>query len=97
MIAWLLLVAGMQTGMVRVAGGEFKPLYATPGQPVVQVGAFAIDSVAVSQAQFTVFARKHSQFAVKGMGSSASLPATRVSWAAANAYCKARGARLPTT
>jgi formylglycine-generating enzyme required for sulfatase activity len=97
MIAWLLLVAGLQTGMVRVAGGEFKPLYATPGQPVVQVTAFAIDTVAVSQAQFTQFARRHPQFAVPGMGNSAALPATKVSWKAANAYCQARGARLPST
>ena len=97
MIAWLLIVGALQSGMVRVAGGEFTPLFAAPGQPVVRVAAFAMDTVAVSQAQFQAFARKYPQYAVRGMGSSATLPATNVSWKAANAYCRARGARLPTT
>ncbi|HET9440342.1 MAG TPA: formylglycine-generating enzyme family protein [Longimicrobiales bacterium] len=97
MLAWLVLVAGLQPGMVRIAGGEFKPLYAMPGHPVAHVSAFAIDTVSVSQAQFLAFTRQQPRWAIKGMGASTTLPATRVSWSAAAAYCKARGARLPTT
>jgi sulfatase modifying factor 1 len=97
MFTALLLVAALQPGMVRVAGGEFKPLFATQGQSVARVAAFAIDTLPVSEAAFQGFAARHPQFAVRTMGNSAVRAATHVSWAAAEVYCKARGARLPTT
>jgi sulfatase modifying factor 1 len=97
MLAALLLAAALQPGMARIAGGEFKPLYALPGQPIVRVTAFAIDTIPVSEAQFATFARQHSQWSFAGMGNSASRAATGMSWHAADAYCRSRKGRLPTT
>ena len=97
MFTALLLAAALQPGMVRVAGGEFKPLFATQGQPVARVATFAIDTLPVSEAAFRSFAARHPKYEVRGMGNSAMRAATRVSWAAAEAYCKSRSARLPTT
>lgn len=97
-------------GMVRIEAGSFKPLYAQPGETIARVASFAIDTVPVSQRDFVAFATRYSQwtpgkvpalFADRGYlentGSAADQPVTRVSWFAAAAYCRARGARLPTT
>jgi formylglycine-generating enzyme len=90
----------LQSGMARIEAGTFSPLFRNPGETRVAIAAFAIDTVPVSQAQFLAFAKKHPRLApqfLKNATSSATMPATRVSWYAAEAYCKARGARLPTT
>jgi formylglycine-generating enzyme required for sulfatase activity len=97
MLALLLLLANLQPGMVRIEGGAFRPLYALPGHARAQVATFALDTLPVSAAQYVAFARQQPRHAVAGMRPDARRPATRVSWAAAEAYCRARGARLPTT
>jgi formylglycine-generating enzyme len=90
----------LQSGMVRIEAGVFRPLFANHGETRVSIAAFAIDSVPVAQAQFMAFAKKNPGLApqfLKNATSSTTMPATRVSWFAAAAYCKDRGARLPTT
>jgi formylglycine-generating enzyme len=97
MIAALLLMAALQPGMARVAGGEFKPLYATPGRPVVHVASFAMDTLPVSEAQFASFVARQPKWRAASRGGSATRAVRNVSWEAAEAFCRARGARLPTT
>ena len=97
-------------GMVRIEAGSFRPLYAQPGEKIVHVAAFALDTVPVSQAGFLAFVRQQPRWAkgkvpglfadaqyLQRMTGSAEHAVTSVSWFAAEAYCKARGARLPTT
>jgi sulfatase modifying factor 1 len=76
----------MPRGMVRIEAGTFRPFYSQPGVTTVKIAAFALDSVPVSEKEF-----------FRTATSRADRPATRVSFVAAEAYCKARGARLPTT
>jgi formylglycine-generating enzyme required for sulfatase activity len=90
----------LQRGMVRIEAGMFRPLFRNHGETNVRIAGFAIDTVPVSQSQFRAFAQRNPHLAPQFLGnatSSPSMPATRVSWFAAEAYCKARGARLPTT
>lgn len=91
MLPLLALLIGLQPGMARIDAGHFKPLYTKPGVSVVQVRAFALDTLPVSQKQLAAFLRRDASRA------SAALPATHVSLATAQAYCKAHGKRLPTT
>ena len=98
MTATLLLLAALQPGMVRIAGGEFKPLYATPGHPVVRVASFALDTLPVSEAQFAAFVAQQPNWKLAApQGARADRAVRNVSWRAADAYCRRRGARLPTT
>ena len=97
-------------GMARVAGGSFRPLYAQPGERTATVSPFAIDTVPVSSADFLRFTVKQPRWSrsqipalfaddayLSRVIDDATRPVTQVSWFAANAYCRARGARLPTT
>lgn len=97
-------------GMAPIAAGSFRPLYAQPGETIVRVAAFRLDTVPVSQADFLAFVSAHPKWQaqrvpalfadanyLRGYRNDALRPAVNVSWFAANAYCKARGARLPTT
>ncbi len=72
-------------GMMRIESGSFHPIYARPGERVV-VRAFAIDTIAVSERMFT-----------GKPAASHRLAATGLSATQAAAYCRSRGARLPTT
>jgi len=97
-------------GMARIEAGSFKLLYVRSGESTARVAAFAIDTVPVDQRAFLLFVDRYSQWAagktparfadqryLDGAGLVADRPITRVSWFAATAYCRARGARLPTT
>jgi formylglycine-generating enzyme required for sulfatase activity len=99
------------SGMARIAAGEYRPLRTADGR-TVRVNAFAIDTVMVSRASFAEFVRRHPRWAKGNVSKSLAdsdylkdfhtanpgrRPATWVSWHAAQAYCQARGARLPTT
>ena len=84
-------------GMVRIQGGSFRPLYTQTSQPTVRVAPFAIDSVPVSQAQFLAFTRQQPKWSAMAQGADRKRAATNVSLEAAAAFCRARGARLPTT
>ena len=101
----------LPSGMVRISAGEFRPLRKSEGNSV-RVNAFAVDTVMVSRAAFAEFVRTHPQWAPGSISTSLAdgdylkeprdkndgrRPATWVSWHAAQAYCQARGARLPTT
>jgi formylglycine-generating enzyme required for sulfatase activity len=97
MFATLLLTLALQPGMARIAGGDFKPLYATPGQPVVRVATFALDTLPVSEAQFASFVAQQPKWRGLVRGHSAARAVRNVSWEAADAFCRARGARLPST
>ena len=98
-------------GMVRIEAGQYRPLRSA-GHGAVRVNAFAIDTIMVSYASFHAFARAHPRWAASNVSATladrdylkernpaqASLrPVTFVPWHAAQAYCQARGARLPTT
>jgi formylglycine-generating enzyme required for sulfatase activity len=74
--------------MVRIESGSFQSL----DQPaVVKIRSFAMDTIAVSQEAFLAFTKRSAQLRA------ADLPATNLTWSEADAYCRARGARLPTT
>lgn len=92
--ALLLLTASVSAaaprGMVRIEGGSFRPLYAHHGRSVVAVNSFALDTVPVSQASFLEFLRR------QGVRSGAQRTAAQATRQQAAAYCRARGARLPT-
>ena len=117
-LAWTLIplavsaggIPRVPRGMARVTAGSFEPLYRDAGRSAVRVAAFAVDTVAVSQADFMAFVARNPKWARGAVspkladpqylsrgGEAASRPATEVSWHAATAYCSARGARLPTT
>lgn len=94
----------------RIASGSFRPLYGSHGSQPVAVKAFAIDTVAVSAADFLRFTEQHPQWRrnsvsaafadaqyLAGVIADSKRPVTNVSWHAADAYCRARGARLPST
>jgi formylglycine-generating enzyme required for sulfatase activity len=105
--------AQLPRGMVRIEAGSFSPLYAQHGNATVHVQRFAIDTVPVSLASFRQFVQRHPEWArgrvpgdradagyLKHVDANSGAPgraATHVSWFAAAAYCRARGARLPTT
>src|SRR6186713_1893700 len=91
MLTVLALLIGLQPGMARIDAGHFKPLYTRPGVSIVQMQAFAIDTVPVSQKQLAAFLKGDVAHA------SAALPANFVSLSTAQSYCKAQGKRLPTT
>jgi formylglycine-generating enzyme required for sulfatase activity len=110
--AWLLawfasspVIAQLPRGMARIEAGSFRPYYAQPGQPPIQVKGFAIDTVPVSLARFDPFAARRSRSDQApgrsrnntSLQDAAQRPATNVTWFAATTYCRARGARLPTT
>jgi formylglycine-generating enzyme required for sulfatase activity len=110
--AWLLAwfagspaVAQQPRGMARIEAGSFRPYYAQPGQPPIMVKAFALDTVPVSLAQFAQFAARNPDRVRTvtrhqnhtSARAAVRRPATNVSWHAAAAFCRARGARLPTT
>ncbi len=106
-------VAQLPRDMVRIEGGSFRPLYAPAGSRTVHVESFAIDTVPVSIASFLHFVRNHPGWApgrvpagfadgdylknVKADAQATRRPIAWVSWPAADTYCRARGARLPTT
>ena len=120
--AFLLASAGATMaapgGMVGVGPGELHPVYAaTASATTIPIGAFALDRVPVTNAEFLHFVRGHERWrrdrvgraladddylahwaGPEELGSSArpDQPATRVSWFAARAYCRAQGKRLPT-
>lgn len=109
-VSVLLAASPTHSGMARIASGSFAPLYAQPGEKIVRVHGFRLDTVPVSEAQFAAFLRLHPQWAagrvsavfadrgyLRNVGASSSKPVTQVSWYAARAYCSARSARLPTT
>ncbi len=51
-------------GMARVGPGELQPVYtATAAATTVQVGAFALDRVPVTNAEFLAFVREHAALA----------------------------------
>src|SRR5215204_1872807 len=77
--------AKLPQGMKRIEAGSFHPVYARPGEQV-SVSSFALDTVAVSERAFT-----------GNPSASLRIAMTDVTAAQAGAYCKARGARLPTT
>jgi formylglycine-generating enzyme required for sulfatase activity len=110
--AWLLAClasspvnAQLPRGMARIEAGSFRPYYLRPGEPPIQLRDFAIDTMPVSLAMFRQFAARHarSDRALAQNRNNTSLqdvvrrPATSVTWFAAAAYCRERGARLPTT
>src|SRR5687768_7628742 len=86
-------------GMARVAGGSFRPLYGSHGRSNVTVKAFAIDTVAVSAADFLRFTEQHPRWRrdnvspasadaqyLAGVIADSKRPVTNVSWHAADAY-----------
>jgi formylglycine-generating enzyme len=54
--------ASVPSGMARIEAGEFRPLIAQPGETVVRVRAFALDTVPVTRAQFVSFVERHPQW-----------------------------------
>lgn len=104
--------------MARVGPGVLRPVYApAPDVTTVDVAAFALDRLPVTNSEFLSFVTTHPGwrrdrvarvFADHGylahwagsteLGPDArpDQPATRVSWFAARAYCRAQGKRLPT-
>lgn len=102
--------ASLKHGMVAIAGGSFRPLFAVFGHSIVRVAPFALDTVPVSEAEFLAFVQRSpawgkghvsARFAdenyLRGVNGSKLKAIARVSWFAAEAYCRAGGARLPTT
>ena len=80
----MLALALALVGMVRIAGGEYRPLYATPGT-TIHIASFRLDVDPVTRGDYY------------GAGiSDARRPVTGVSWSEARAFCAARGKRLPT-
>ena len=76
--------------MVAIPAGTFRPLY-DGGNGVVKVTAFRLDRYPVTRAQLAAFRRLPAVPAAE-----ASRPATGVTQQEAVAYCRARGARLPS-
>jgi len=88
---------GTPAGMVRVPAGSFRPLYSTPGMRNVRVAAFYIDRDLVTRGDYERFAGAKLQRDQAQSAVSLSQPATSVSWLEAQAYCAAKGKRLPST
>jgi formylglycine-generating enzyme required for sulfatase activity len=99
----VVLLAAMDT----IVGGAYRPPNA-PNDPPVAVAPFRIDRRPVTNAEFRAFVAVQPRwrrgqvpalFADDGYLSVAgadAAPVTHVSWFAARAYCKSRGARLPS-
>lgn len=116
--ACLAVTAGAATPpRAPVPAGSFETILPpAPGVKTASVGAFTMDRVPVTNADFARFVAAHPQwrrdrvprvFADTGYlqhwpaadapaPGTGKQPVTRVSWFAANAYCEAQGARLPT-
>lgn len=84
-------------GMVRIKGGSLQPLYAPAGQRIVKIAPFMIDTAAVSEAQFAAYAKRLPRWHGLQRNWDARKPMTNTTWLEASGYCRARGARLPTT
>lgn len=76
--------------MIRVPAGSYRPMYASGGG--VEVAAFRLDRDPVTRGEYLAWARPGSPVPT----AEARRPMTDVTWAEAEAFCKARGGRLPT-
>jgi formylglycine-generating enzyme required for sulfatase activity len=57
-LALLLSLLTVDSAMVRIGGGSFRPLYAQPGERTVSVAPFLLDARPVTRAQFEAFLRQ---------------------------------------
>jgi formylglycine-generating enzyme required for sulfatase activity len=102
----LTLLAATAT-MDTVGAGSYRPPNA-PNDPPTPVATFRIDRLPVTNAEFNAFVAAYPRwrpgqvpalFADDGYlktSGAGDAPVTHVSWFAARAYCRARGARLPS-
>ncbi len=105
------LKAQHPSDMAVVPGGLYVPFVKESGQ-VVKVKAFYMDIKAVTNHDFETFVKQNPQWSketIKALfadenylkqrktDNNKNNPVTNVSWFAANAYCKSKGKRLPTT
>ena len=94
--------AAARAADVLIPAGSYLPLYAEKG--VVRVPGFRLDVTPVTEAQYAGFMRRGGDAAAhsgapahSGVASGSMRPVTKVTRAAARAYCQAQGKRLPTT
>lgn len=76
--------------MVKVPAGSYRPMYAKGAG--VEIPAFRLDRDPVTRGEYLAWARPGESVP----RADARRPMTEVTWAEADAFCRARGGRLPT-
>jgi formylglycine-generating enzyme required for sulfatase activity len=80
--------------MVSIPAGSYQPLYSDHNASI-RVPAFRLDRYPVSRADFEKFMARTNVKAAVPTSADARIVATKVTRAAARAYCRAQGKRLP--